>query len=90
MKINQQRKKIKNRKNINLPVAIHRVVKANQRALIPPVFHKQNKRINKNNIKGKRLRKIIQNKLKTKKMFLHKVVTQILDLMMESLLQKKH
>lgn len=56
-----RKKKIKKRKKSSLPVAIHRAVKVNQRALSLQEFHKQNKRINKNNIKGKRLMKINQN-----------------------------
>lgn len=86
MIIQPRKKKIKKRRKFNLLAVIHLAVKANQSLL---VFHKQIKRINQNNIKGKRLKKIMKNHLKTKKMFHQRIVIQILDPIMESLLLKK-
>jgi hypothetical protein len=88
--INQPRKKkIKKRKNFNLQAVINLAVKANQKAQSLQVLHKQKIRINRNNIKGKKLRKIMKNQLNTRKMLLHKIVIQIMDQTMENLLPKK-
>jgi len=88
--INQPRKKkIKKRKNFNLQAVINLAVKANQKAQSLQVLHKQKIRINRNNIKGKKLRKITKNQLNKRKMLLHKIVIQIMDQTMENLLPKK-
>jgi hypothetical protein len=88
--INQPRKKkIKKRKNFNLQAVINLAVKANQKAQSLQVLHKQKIRINRNNIKGKKLRKIMKNQLNKRKMLLHKIVIQIMDQTMENLLPKK-
>ena len=88
--INQPRKKkIKKKKNFNIQAVIHLAVKANQKAQSLLVLHKQKIRINRNNIKGKKLKKIMKNQLNKKKMLLHKIVIQIMDQTMENLLPKK-
>jgi len=84
-----RKKKIKKRKNFNLQAVINLAVKANQKAQSLQVLHKQKIRINRNNIKGKKLKKIMKNQLNKKKMLLHKIVIQIMDQTMENLLPKK-
>ena len=84
-----RKKKIKKRKNFNLQAVINLVVKANQKAQSLQFLHKQKIRINRNNIKGKKLRKIMKNQLNKRKMLLHKIVIQIMDQTMENLLPKK-
>ena len=84
-----RKKKIKKRKNFNLQAVINLAVKANQKAQSLQVLHKQKIRINRNNIKGKKLRKIMKNQLNKRKMLLHKIVIQIMDQTMENLLPKK-
>ena len=88
--INQPRKKkIKKRKNFNLQAVINLAVKANQKAQSLRVLHKQKIRINRNNIKDKKLRKITKNQINKKKILLQKIVIQIMDQTMENLLPKK-
>jgi hypothetical protein len=68
---------------------INLAVKANQKAQSLRVLHKQKIRINRNNIKDKKLRKITKNQINKKKILLQKIVIQIMDQTMENLLPKK-